>query len=188
MRLKYIFLIIAVLLLAGCGTPPNFYLLTPNVEIKSGEISKGKKVVGIASVDIPDYLNRKEIMTKVGFTKLSMHNSELWASNLAENIQNVLKIDLSAKTNRYTFLAYPWEEPVDDVYRVYLGIDTLDMDIDGRVTMSGRWSIVDMNSRSILVSKEFGYADMSENCDYEGMARIISGFIDRISDNIIRYL
>ena len=188
MRLRYIIAVIIFALLSGCGTPPSFYMLTPKAKIKNGEIPKGKEVVGISTVSIPDYLNRKEIMTKTGSAKLSMHNNQLWASNLAENIQNVLKIDLSAKTDRYTFLSYPWEEPVDDIYRVYLSIDTLDIDDNGEIRVSGRWSIVNMNSRSIVVSKEFAYSEIINSQDYESMAEAVSGFIDKISRNVIKYL
>ncbi len=188
MRVKLLLLTIFILMLSGCGRPPNFYMLTPKADIKIGENTKGKTIIGVATVEIPEYLNRKEILTRVSATKLSIHNSELWASNLAENIQNVLKIDLSAKTDRYTFLSYPWEEPIDDIYRIYLTIDSFDMDEQCSITISGRWSIVDMSSRSIKISKEFGYSEVAPSCDYASMVDVTSEIIDRISNRIIRYL
>jgi len=143
-----------LMLLTGCSTKSNFYQLHPKAKEKSGNNRQhSKHMIGVAEVEVSEYLDKPEIVTRLSAGRLSVHEKERWAGSFAKNLQSVLQHDLSAMLPGYTFLAYPWEEPLSDSYRIYLTIDRFDGDATGTVTLSGRWSLVDKNDDRVVLAE-----------------------------------
>lgn len=147
--------ILSLLLLAGCSAKSSFYQLQPKVKesTKTSRQHKGA-VIGIAEVEIPEYLDKPEMVTRLSAGRLSIHQEERWAGSFPENLQTVLKQNLAAMLPGDTFLSYPWEEPVSDNYRIYVTIDRFDGDRAGLVTLEGRWSLVDRNASRVLYAEQ----------------------------------
>jgi uncharacterized lipoprotein YmbA len=146
----------ALLLLAGCSAKSSFYQLHPKAkEPARSQSTQASRIIGIAEVEIPEYLNKPEIVTRLSPGRLSVHQEQRWAGSLAKNLQSVLQANLSSMLPRYTFLSYPWEEPITDSYRLYLTIDRFDGDPNGLVTLKGRWSLVDRNEDRVLFAESF---------------------------------
>ena len=145
---------ISLLLLSGCSTKSSYYQLHPKVKEKTRTGSQKKGVViGVAEVEISEYLNKPEMVTRLSPGRLSSHDDDRWAGSFPKNIQSVLKHNLGSMLPKYTFLSYPWEEPVSDNYRIYVTIDRFDGDTKGLVTLDGRWSLVDRNESRVLYTE-----------------------------------
>jgi len=146
--------IVSLVLLAGCSAKSSFYQLHPKAKESAGAKTRQKSVViGIAEVEVPEYLDKPEIVTRLSAGRVSVHQDERWAGSFPENLQSVLRQNLGSMLPRYTFLSSPWEEPVSDNYRIYLSIDRFDGDAAGLVTLEGRWSLVDRNASKVLYSE-----------------------------------
>jgi len=181
----YIYTILIAIFMSGCGTPPKFYRLVPKADIHQGNRTLSKNIIGVATVKVADYIDSKQIITvENNPTKLNPHEDEMWLGGLPENIQNTLKIDLSAKIKKYTFLSYPWDEPIDDKYRIYLKIDGINMSNSGEVSIYGKWSIVDMDRNKLIKINQFSYSSECIGDSYSDKAEALSILIDRVSSDI----
>ena len=146
----------------GCSAKYNYYQLHPKTGSNTeGHISKKGIVIGIGEVEVPDYLNKPEMVTRLSAGRISVHEKERWAGSLPKNIQYVLMSNLSAQLPKYTFLQYPWEEPVSDKYRIYVIIDSFDGSTDGVVALKGRWSLVSEEDNKVLFGESFRYTQKS---------------------------
>jgi len=181
----YIYTILIAIFMSGCGTLPKFYRLVPKADIHQGNRTLSKNIIGVATVKVADYIDSKQIITvENNPTKLNPHEDEMWLGGLPENIQNTLKIDLSAKIKKYTLLSYPWDEPIDDKYRVYLKIDGINMSNSGEVSIYGKWSIVDMDRNKLIKINQFSYSSECIGDSYSDKAEALSILIDRVSSDI----
>jgi len=172
------------LLFSGCSSKSNFYQLHPRASGNNPAYqSKKGVVIGIAAVEVPEYLKKSEIVTRMGKGRIAVHETDLWAGSFAENIQSVLHHNIAARLPRYTFLSHPWEEPVNDTFRLYVTIDRFDTDTNGNAVLDGRWSLVDREKNSVRYSESLHYtAEGGKSLDE--MVETQSRLLDRLSRRI----
>ena len=184
MKRNVYILLIAVGILGGCSSKANFYQLHPkSTQETEGSRSARSTVIGIADVEVAEYLTKSELVTRLSAGRVSVHSEALWAGSLAKNIQTVLRHDLSALLPRYTFLASPWEEPIDDRYRIYVTIDRFDGYENGKVTLQGRWSLVDKEENKVLYSESVNYTAQGGQT-LDEIVDTQSSLLDRLSRRI----
>jgi uncharacterized lipoprotein YmbA len=185
---KITIVLTALLLLAGCTANSSFYQLHPKVKESTQSRSHQKgTVIGIAEGEGSEYLNKPEIVTRLSAGRLSVHEDDRWAGSFPKNLQAVLRHNLATLQPRYTFLSYPWEEPIDDNYRIYVTIDRFDGDAAGLVTLEGRWSLVDRNESKVLFSENIKYAQKggtSLDAIVDTQSRLLYKLSQRISTKV----
>ena len=177
-------LLIALGILSGCSSKSNFYQLHPKT-VQQSESSRSKKatVIGIAQVEVAEYLSKSELVTRLSAGRVNVHSDALWAGSLAKNIQTVLTHNISALLPRYTFLSYPWEEPIDDRYRIYVTIDRFDGYENGRVSLQGRWSLVNKEENKVLYGESINYTAQGGQ-SLDEIVETQSSLLDRLSRRI----
>jgi len=184
MKTNIAILLIVLGLLSGCSSKSNFYQLHPKSTPQADSIkSKKTTVIGIAEVEVAEYLRKSEVVTRLSAGRVNVHDKALWAGSLAQNIQTVLTHNISTLLPRYTFLTHPWEEPIDDKYRIYVTISRFDGYENGKVTLQGRWSLVNKEENRVLYSESVNYTAQGG----ESLDEIIdtqSLLIDRLSRRI----
>lgn len=173
--------ILLALLLAGCSGKSDYYTLQPRLlpqyELRS---IKTEHIVGIGEVKLADYLEKKELATRLDHGRMRIRQKNLWAGALNRNIQRVLKVNLSQLIPSRTFLAYPWEEPVSDTHRLFLSIDQFDGDANGTVTFMGHWSLVDQRENRLVTGENFLLTQRGDP-DTSGIVRTQSRLLERLS-------
>ena len=171
-------------LLNGCSSKSNFYQLQPNSVGSAGSAASMKHtVIGVAEVEVPGYLNKPEMVTRLTGGRIVVHDEERWADAFPNNIQSVLRHNLSTLLPRYTFLSYPWEEPLSDRYRIYVTIDRFDGNSAGLVRLEGRWSLVDKEDNRVVLGRSFrSQAQGGESLD--ALVATQSRLLDRLSREI----
>ena len=99
--IKYSFVPIFIVLLCGCmgkSQPSRFYALTP---INAPAVTKTEAsvepriVIGLSTVDIPDYLNRPQLVTRNSQNEINVAEYERWAGSFNSDIVTVLAENLS---------------------------------------------------------------------------------------------
>ncbi|BAF72290.1 PqiC family protein [Sulfurovum sp. NBC37-1] len=184
MKKNIAILLIALGLLSGCSSKSDFYQLHPKSAPQADSIkSKRATVIGIAEVEVAEYLRKSEVVTRLSAGRVNVHDKALWAGSLAQNIQTVLAHNISTLLPHYTFLTSPWEEPIDDKYRIYVTIDRFDGYENGKVTLQGRWSLVDKAQNSVLYSESVNYTAQGGKT-LDEIVDTQSRLIDRLSRRI----
>ena len=183
MKRKLFLMMITLAVLTGCGSS-NFYQLHPNTSENRGTVAHQRgMIIGIAEVEVADYLQKSELMTRMSAGRLQIHNKDVWAGSLAKNVQTVLQQNLSNLLPGRIFLSYPWEEPIDDKYRIYVTIDRFDAYETGNVTLKGRWSLVNKEQNSVRYSESIN--DSAQGGDtLDAMVTTQSRLLDRLSRRI----
>ncbi|WP_457605627.1 PqiC family protein [Nitratifractor sp.] len=184
-RLLTLLLSLGLLLLTGCSSKNDFYRLQPAIQsAHSGSAPLHReRILGIGEVQVADYLRKHELVTRVDSTRLDVHENDLWAGDLEKNIQQVLRANLGKDLPRVTVLAYPWSEPLDDRYRLYLSVDRFDGDLNGTVTLSGHWSLVDQYDNRLVTGERFRYFAQGAP-ETEALVETQSRLLDRLSRRI----
>ena len=142
------------LLLTACATqspPANFYVLTPLAQ--SGGKQMPEMLIGVGPVNLADYLDRSQLVSRSGEVGLKLDEFNRWAGGLDGNITQVLAENLSRLLGIDGVLAYPWSSGVDLNYQIILDISRFDVASDNRVVLDAQWQLFDQSRRKLLAVK-----------------------------------
>jgi uncharacterized lipoprotein YmbA len=185
--MKYIIMsAAAVILMSGCSTKSNFYQLhVPQTQETKHTAILHSRVIGVDQVGLADYLDKPQIVTRLSSGRLSLHEEDRWAGALDKNIQSILTQNFSKSLPNYTFLPSPWDEPVEDRYRIYVDIDRFDGDMNGTVTLDARWSLVDKKENRLLTGEKIHDVERGLPT-LDGIVATQSHMIERLSHKIVK--
>lgn len=131
--------------LAACASAPSrFYTLAPIASAQAKHPSGGaasQLAIKIEPVEIPDYLNRPQIVTREGLNGVKLAEFDRWAGSLSENISTVLAEDLAQLLGSDHVLVNegpPLEKPDYTVAMRLLRLDCLPGD---RVLLKAQWRL-----------------------------------------------
>lgn len=180
-------------LLSACATDSShvahFYLLTPvetTVPVVSGQPPISLLV---GPVEVPQYLNRAQIVTQSGPNELDMAEYDRWGDNFKKNLTRVLAENLAKQwpTER-VFMAGTPNVGVTD-FRVEVEIIRFERGVDQRVHLTARWYISqgeqykgDMAHLTELTSPQVAAAD------YPAIVAAMSGLIGELGRAITNEL
>ncbi|MEM5787918.1 MAG: PqiC family protein [Syntrophobacteraceae bacterium] len=130
----------------GCGTSEKtkFYLLRPMVE-KSAlveDLSGSAPVIGLGPIGIPEYLNRPQIVTTSGTSKLELAEFHRWAEPLEQNFSRVLAENLSAQLPESRIVLFPWERSTTVNFQVKVSVVNFSGESGRRAVLDVRWSLI----------------------------------------------
>lgn len=156
-------LVIGSLLLAGClnfqpkDDPSRFYTLS-SLAIAGGGCGScegGGRVIGMARVVIPDYLDREKIVTEIQPNELYIAEYQYWAESLRRGITRVMTENLSALMPGATILPTPWQSygKPDVELRINI-IDFKPQMYCCQTLLIVRYSIMDIKDSNVLYSEE----------------------------------
>jgi len=148
---------VGILLLSGCSSKSNFYQLHPKKQERYNSThTKRATVIGIAEVEVAEYLHKSEVITRMSEGRITVHEKDLWAGSF----------------------------PINDTYRIYVTIEQFDGYETGSVTLQGRWSLVNKEDNSILYSESIHYHALSKGTTLDGIVDTQSQLLERLSKRI----
>jgi hypothetical protein len=186
-------IIVFLIFLAGCGTtkPSRFYTLnslqTPEtarqVTLQGPNIS-----IGIDPVEIPDYLDRPQIVSRSSQNELNIAEFDRWAASLQDDIARVLAENLSILLGGYQITFYPVKPGSQTDYRIKIDITRFDIMPDDTVSIKAQWAIRDKDRASQLTMRESSFSERIEGRSYSdkaaAMSRALAGLSRDIADEI----
>jgi len=173
------------ILLAGCSAKSNFYQLSPMSYKGQKNIIKKDKIIAIAPVEVADYLDKPQIVTRLSKQKVILNELDRWAGAIDKNIQSVIKHNLTIKMPRYTILSKPLSEPINSKYTLYVYIDKFDGELQGDVVLLGRWSLVYEDENSFVKGKEFDYS-LKAGDTLDSIISTESKLLEKLSSDIAK--
>lgn len=174
-----------LLLPAACGRslPTRFYLLTPRT---AGEAAAPLEplTVGVGPVELPDYLDRPQILTRAGDHEIRFAEFDQWAGSLKSNITYVMAENLSARLGRDTVYAYPWRAAVRVGIQATATVVRLDAVPDENATLEVRWSLLGEEGRRVLLTRRSTFRTPVNGADYAAIVDAQSQLFDALSAEI----
>lgn len=158
-RILYTFLALTALL-AACGrsTPTNYYLLESRLTPVSAD-SLPSKSLRVAPVNVPEYLDRDGIVSRVGeSTQLIVAQFHSWGEPLSHGVRRVTREVLTRPMLQSGVNVLPAGDESTADYVLYLDIQRLDGNFDQKAVLDVRWTLRnkfnEVLARGIVVDEE----------------------------------
>ncbi len=186
-------LAITVLLLQACGAsqPTKYYLLTSDRVTEASESSQQEVVIGIGPVVVPEYLDRKQIVTRTKANELVVSTYNQWAEPLGKSLSRVLSENIGAMVPTDRTILLPVKRSIRKAltldYQVTISFSKFEKDANGEVVLNARWVLLTDDKKELLLRRSV-YKEMPKTDDYAEMAasqsRLLTQFSQEIADAI----
>jgi uncharacterized lipoprotein YmbA len=180
---------IMTLLLAGCGTSPpaKFYTLTPVVAQRPPEtvVETDKYTpIGIGPVEIPEYLDRPEIVTRAEQNQLILSEFNLWGGALKTDINRVLLENISAILAGDGIPIITWKAAVTDIHKVPVLISRFDGSLNDIIILKARWTVLDKEGKTFELFRESNITIPVKGSSYSSVVTAMSEALGELSKEI----
>ena len=147
-------------LLSGCvksSTPvTRFYVLNPinsDTSLVSESERKGLLSVEVASLRLPQYLERPQIVTRSGGNRLELAEYNQWGGNLRKNMMRVIAKNLSQLLSTPNIAISPHRPPKPSDFYIELEVMKFERDSEGQVRFSTQWRLSRGRDRKSLATQ-----------------------------------
>lgn len=194
-------IIVMTLFLTACGTSPpaRFYTLSPiSVPISSEKtiLHEKNKVIAIGPIEIPEYLDRIEIVTRANEYQLMISEFDLWGGSIKTDISRVLVENIATLLGIDNLAVIAWKTTMSESYRVPVIISQFDGIPGGSLSLKAQWAVLDKDGITYLSFREMTVVKPIKGVGYNSvvasmsdalgdLSKAIAENIKSIKDNII---
>lgn len=177
-------------LLTGCGSSPppvEFYTLnsisamTPQVNPAAPDQNI---TIGIGPIEIPEILDRPQIVTRTGPNKLKVDEFNRWAGPLKAGFGQVLAENISLLLATDRVAVYPWEIDFKPDYRIALDIRYFEGQMSENVLLDVVWRVSGQEDQKVQAVKTSAIKEPLSDRSYEALVAAKSQAVARLSREI----
>jgi hypothetical protein len=150
---------IAGFLFSGCGSSPaaKFYTLTPLTQ--QAQDTRGVNAwlaqpIIIGPVEIPEYLDRHEIVIRSEQNQLILSEFNLWGGSLKADVNRVLMENISYFLASEGIPVVTWKIGAADAFRLPVQIVRFDGAPNNDMVLKARWSVVGRDGKAFELVRE----------------------------------
>jgi uncharacterized lipoprotein YmbA len=131
----------------GSSRAARFYTLAP-LESRDAPASSGAddSTLALGPVEIPEYLERQQIVTRTRANELVLADFDRWGGSLEREISRALVATLSDRLASRNIRVAAWRSvtlpPVTSGYRAAVSISRFDGVLGQSVVLHGRWELM----------------------------------------------
>lgn len=181
-------LVMATVWLAGCASSPQsrFYTLSPlgPQAAKPSSAATKRVAVSIAPVEIPDYLNRPQIVTSNGRNELILAEFDRWAGSLSDNIAAVMAENLSLLLGSDRVQAVPRGRNEKSDYTLVMRLLRLDCLPGNQVTMKVQWTLSTPAEGACVAARVSTCSEKLKDGRYDTAVAAVSSALGQVSREI----
>jgi len=180
-------LAVSICIVSGCSTgpPTRLYVLTSLHRAESvPPATDGRAMsVGIGPVELPQYVNRPQIVTGQQSSELQSAAAAQWAEPLQDGFTRVLAENLSLLLATDRVALFPWKTFTPE-YQVVVEVTHFLGQTGGEVSLVALWSILNKDGREALVSKKSSFREATGSSEYEALAAAMGRTVAALSRDI----
>jgi uncharacterized lipoprotein YmbA len=138
--------VLAVAMLAGCGTSPkaSYYTLTRDPLPKPAMTTAATAApytIAIAPVTVPDVVDRPQFVTRAGLNQVTINEFARWGEPLKGEIARVMAADLAQELDGAFVSIYPQSAGGNADVRLQLDVRRFDSALGESATVEVAWTI-----------------------------------------------
>lgn len=178
-------LLIATICLGACtNTPVRYYLMSP-IPGEIPDVAGKDLLLGVGPVQLPDYVNRPNLVTRASATRIEVPKDHKWGATLDSHFTAILAENLRDRLGLNSVLVYPWQPGTRLDYQLSADI-TRFIYTEGAVRLDAGWSLRKRNDGTIVD----GASRISETSgdSYDDIVDAMSRAVARLADEIIMRL
>jgi len=132
----------SLLLMSGCATSPRsqFYTLTPVAHRSESPAAGAMPSVAIASVTIPELVDRPQLVVKIDDAKVDLLETHRWAEPLKDALSLTIAENISRLLASDKVSSYPQAVSLSADYKVYVDVRLFEFAGD-HVELDALWAI-----------------------------------------------
>jgi hypothetical protein len=182
-------LVVTASLLAACALfsphpdPSRFFVLTPLTDDGAVATPHGPSL-GIGPVTFPRYLDRSEMVARVGPNEVRPASFDYWAGSLPRQFEAALSQNLQRLTAADSVHLYPWYPGSKPDLVVEVDVRGFERDSDGLAHLSARWRIRRGTGGEIVRSGDSTLARPAGDPDPGSTAAALSGVLGDFSREV----
>jgi uncharacterized lipoprotein YmbA len=192
--IHFLFIIcVPTAILAGCfGTSPNsrFYTMAPQENRSAPESTLTDTGVAIGPVTIPDYLDRRQIVTRSSRNEIILAEFDKWGGSLADEITGVLVVNLAGRLNSMHVAVFPWRfAPLVNlrtVYRIPVNVVRFDGTLGDKVVLNAMWTVFVKGEKreEAVLTKESTITEAVNGKSYEALVAAMGKAVEKLGKEI----
>lgn len=187
-RFNWIAAVLLCLGLAGCigGTsaPTQFYMMDPvsPTSLDPARVSKRPVVlVSLDPVEVPEYLNRPQIVTHLDRAEYQLDEFNRWMEPLGDNLTRVIAENLSEMLGADGIDILSMSGPFETDYTVTVQILRMDGKLGQGTVLVARWSLFNRSDNSLLLTTRSVFQETVSDDTYQGFMQVQNRMIESLS-------
>ena len=183
--------VLAGALAGGCFSPrpdpSKFFVLAPdgaasaNSIAPAGLTAASAPTIGLGPIKLPEYLDRDEVVTRVGPNRLELSDQDRWAEPLDNNFKQVIALDLTQALGTHSITFYPWFGTTRVDYQVRIDVYRFETDPHANAQLVAHWQVLDGSAKLLYA----GDCNLSEQArPKEPVAAALSRTVDGLARQI----
>jgi hypothetical protein len=187
--------------LAGCALPTpqgpagpiRSFVLTARppadpLRAAASQAVLASSLIGVQTVQIPDYLAQRPIVTRSEGNQIQVSENAQWAGDLSANITDVIVANLGMLVGSNRVLRLPVSQAVPVETIVGIEVARFEHDPAGSVQLAARWIVLGDGGRSFRLIDYGSYEALGVGGDYPAITAAMSDLLAALSADIVRSL
>ena len=133
---------------------------------------------------IPDYLDRPEMVTRIGANELRLSKNSRWGEPLKVGFAHVLARDLAMRLSAAQIHRFPWYNSSLIDYQVKVAVHHFETDASGRSELIAHWTIIDGRNHDVLDSSNTTLVQSGKPGDPAASVAALSHMLGQFSGRI----
>ena len=142
--------------------------------------------IGIGPVQLPQYVNRPQIVTRISRNELEVDEFARWGEPLKDNFSRVLAENISVLLSTDHVNVYPWSRTTHIDYQVIIDVTQFYGTLGGDVLMRVRWTLLGDDGKKMLLRKNSSLSIRSDASTYEALVSAQSRMLADLSNEITK--
>jgi uncharacterized lipoprotein YmbA len=180
-----------LIIIGGCGRTQTakLYTLSALTDPPTGRqiATSGHGVaVGLGPIQLPEYLDRPQIVSRVSPHEVKVAEYHRWAGPLAGSFSSVLGENLSSLLGTDHIARYPWKSTTPIDCRVEIEVSRFDGNPGGTVVLQSQWTVFSKDRKRVLATKTSTLSEPVNGRAYEALVSAQSRALAALSREIAR--
>jgi hypothetical protein len=180
-------LLLMTFMACASNAPSSFYVLsslTGTGEEPEMASDKRQITIGIRPVELPAYLDRQQIVTRVSANELHLAGFDEWAEPLEDNFTRVLMENLSILLSRDSFIILHGRGPEPADYQVQVEVIRFDGSLAGDSSLLARWTIFGQDDKKTFITRKSAFKEAAGGPGYKALVAAQSRIVEALCREI----
>ena len=171
----------------GPSAPAQFYMIDPVRPTSDGQVSWMEHpavLIGLDPVEIPEYLNRPQIVTHIDGTEYHLDEFNQWLEPLGGNLTRVFAENLSIILSDDQIDVLSMDRPMDTDFSINIQIMRLDGKPGEEMVLIARWFLFDQRNNVLSLTKRSVFREKVGDGGYQNIVSVQNRLIESLSREI----
>ena len=140
--------------------------------------------IGLWKINLPELIDRPEIVTRTGAHTIELADFDHWADDLENNISTLIASEVSHDLRTGYVYISPWASSKKLDFQIKVHIRKFVGELDGDVKLEGTYIILIGKGKKKHFEEPFALIEKTKGNSYNDMVSAMSRLVIRLSDQI----